>query len=339
MTRKNLIAVALTSAALILGAAVVLVSPARALTNCTVSAGNAALDAEEQQMLILINNYRAANGLNPLIADPNANRAAAWMSQDMAARAVTVLSHVDSSGREPGTRLTQCDAPWTRAGENIAAGNASAAATFEQWRISPPHNANMLDPRFTHAGIGRASNPASLYGWYWTLNLTVPAATTSTTSVAPTTTSTTSVAPTTTLVAPTTTSTTSVAPTTTLVAPTTTTLVLLPAPVVPPSVLPPLPPPVPPPPVLPPLPGATPLPPTGDTCTSLAGARTVMNANITAAEQLLSAFAGGPGLSPIIAHLEQARASINAQFDLARAHAGCAPGSGGGGVVAAATAS
>ena len=44
----------------------------------------------------------------------------------------------------------------TYRGENIAAGNASASATFTQWRNSPTHNTNMLNANFRAIGIGRA---------------------------------------------------------------------------------------------------------------------------------------------------------------------------------------
>jgi uncharacterized protein YkwD len=55
-------------------------------------------------------------------------------------------------------------------GENIAAGYASAQATFNQWERSEPHRRNMLgeDVDFQAMGIGRAYDADSDYGWYWT---------------------------------------------------------------------------------------------------------------------------------------------------------------------------
>jgi hypothetical protein len=52
--------------------------------------------------------------------------------------------------------------------ENIAAGNATASATFTQWKNSSGHNANMLGSNFKVIGIGRAYNANSTYKWYWT---------------------------------------------------------------------------------------------------------------------------------------------------------------------------
>ena len=57
--------------------------------------------------------------------------------------------------------------PTTYMGENIAAGNSDAQNTFNQWKNSPPHNANMLGANFTVMGIGRATGGGQ-YGVYWT---------------------------------------------------------------------------------------------------------------------------------------------------------------------------
>src|SRR5205085_5657184 len=53
-------------------------------------------------------------------------------------------------------------------GENIAAGNAPAQATFGQWRNGPGHNANILQPAFLTMGIGRACVSGLPSGCYWT---------------------------------------------------------------------------------------------------------------------------------------------------------------------------
>ncbi len=39
-------------------------------------------------------------------------------------------------------------------GENIAVGYSSAAATMVAWMNSPGHRANILQPAFTHLGVG-----------------------------------------------------------------------------------------------------------------------------------------------------------------------------------------
>ena len=217
---------ALVAVALVLGGMVTVLPSAGALTNCTVSAAQQAIDAEEAQMLTLINQYRAANGLGPLTMNPDVTRAATWFAVDMATKNYFPADHIDSFGRDVPIRLTQCDVSYTAYAENIAGGNATAAATFSQWQNSATHNANMLNPNVTLAGVARAFNAASAFGWYWVLNETSPGGGTSTTSSSSRSTSTsststsTSTSTTSTTVAPTTTTSTS---TSTTLAPTTTT--------------------------------------------------------------------------------------------------------------------
>ncbi len=152
--------------ALTLGAAMALGShPAHAGPNCT---ANSDIDSEERALLTLINNYRADRGLSTLAMSETLNRAASWKSQHMASNGY--FAHDDIGlGRTFTDRLRDCGYSyyaWT--GENLAADNETAAATFAQWQESASHNTNMLDPRFNAIGIGRAYDDATPYGWYWT---------------------------------------------------------------------------------------------------------------------------------------------------------------------------
>ena len=160
-------AVGLASAVLLGGAAFAInAEPASALTNCSISDAQVALDAEEQQFLTLINNYRAQNGLGALTISTNLNRAAAWMAQDLGANGY--FSHTDSLGRDPSTRAQNCGYPGG-AGENIAAGTVkdTAAEAFDMWKNSAGHNANMLNGSYKTIGIARQNVAGSPYGWYW----------------------------------------------------------------------------------------------------------------------------------------------------------------------------
>ncbi len=128
------------------------------------------LDAEEAAFLVLINDYRAQNGLGALAACTSLNRAAQGHSEDM--RDKNYFSHTGLDGSSPWER--SCDAcyelgcgPMTAMAENIAAGNSGADATFTQWKNSPGHNANMLGASFKMIGIGRATGGGQ-YGVYWT---------------------------------------------------------------------------------------------------------------------------------------------------------------------------
>ena len=138
--------------------------PALALTNCTVS--DMTFDAQEQEFLRLINQYRAQNGRAALTASVNLNRAASWMARDMAVK--RYFSHTDSSGRSSSTRIQQCEGkPYT--GENIAAGTVrdTAAEAFEAWKASSGHNTNMLKSTYKQIGIARYYDAGAPYRWYW----------------------------------------------------------------------------------------------------------------------------------------------------------------------------
>jgi uncharacterized protein YkwD len=132
--------------------------------------GTTPLDGEELAFVTLINNHRAQNGLGPLTACISLNRTAQGHSEDM--RDNNYFSHTGLNGSAPWDRA--CDAcfdlgcgPMTAMGENIAAGNSGAQATFQQWVNSPGHNANMLSNSYTMMGIGRATGGGQ-YGVYWT---------------------------------------------------------------------------------------------------------------------------------------------------------------------------
>ena len=123
-------------------------------------------DSEEVGFLSLINDYRAASGLRPLSLSSSLSSAAAYHSTDMAANGylahtlldgTTVEQNMANFGYEGGTH-----------GENIAAGTETAAEAMQIWQGSAEHNANMLNASFGAIGIGRAYDPNSQYGWYWT---------------------------------------------------------------------------------------------------------------------------------------------------------------------------
>ncbi|HEX2157396.1 MAG TPA: CAP domain-containing protein [Actinomycetes bacterium] len=147
-------------------------SPAQAQAACPVSAGDQAIDAEEQQLLHLINDYRAANGRYALVLDPTVTTAAAWFSRDMATQNYFPLDHIDLNGRNIPQRLTWCGVVYNAWAENIYGGSPEAEVVFEAWRNSAIHNTNMLRPEVYLAGIGRAFNAGSALQWYWTLDLT-----------------------------------------------------------------------------------------------------------------------------------------------------------------------
>jgi uncharacterized protein YkwD len=131
------------------------------------------LSGEEQALLEYVNGYRIQNGLSPLTISSALTEAARWMSQDLGDG--DYFSHTDSLGRSPFDRMAasgyDCVAYNTWCGENLAAGVSTGSETFELWRNSPGHNANMLNPNYVVAGIAAVFNQDSTYGWYWTLDM------------------------------------------------------------------------------------------------------------------------------------------------------------------------
>lgn len=130
-------------------------------------------DAEELEFLRLINGHRAQNGLVALQASDTAAEAAARHSLDMGRYSffdhTTVKSSYFPVGSSPWDRLRLTGYPTGgHMGENLAAGQRTAQQMFADWRDSPGHNRNMLDPEFRVIGIARRVVSGSSYGVYWT---------------------------------------------------------------------------------------------------------------------------------------------------------------------------
>ncbi len=230
-SRKSAGRVAGVLAALVAAASVTVPAVASAdVSPCAVTAEDQAVDAQEQALLSLINQYRQSRGKPALTMHAGVTRAAAWFSRDMATLSYFPYNHVDSNGRSLSQRLSWCGVTYSNWAENIYAGSAEAQRVFDAWRASPGHDANLLRDGVTAAGIARAYRAGSTYGWYWTLDLTNspapapttttrPAVTTTTTRPAVTTTTTRPATTTTTRPALTTTTTTRPATTTTTTPP------------------------------------------------------------------------------------------------------------------------
>ena len=131
-----------------------------------VNSADACADSEEIAFLALINDYRAASGQRPLSISASLSSAAAYHSVDMAANGY--LAHTLLDGTTVEQNMANFGYEGSTHGENIAAGTQTAAEAMQTWQGSAEHNANMLNASFGAIGIGRASDPNSQYGWYWT---------------------------------------------------------------------------------------------------------------------------------------------------------------------------
>ena len=139
---------ALLGVVLLIGGVYLHEGSANAAGNCDASTTETAV---EQQLVGLINAYRATNGLPAFTTSPVLIRSAHWMANDLVAN--NYFAHEpDSLGRSFVTRSHDCGVAGYF-GENIAYGGATAAQTLAQWEASPPHNAALLNTRFTQVGI------------------------------------------------------------------------------------------------------------------------------------------------------------------------------------------
>ncbi|MFJ8082170.1 CAP domain-containing protein [Streptomyces sp. NPDC096205] len=118
----------------------------------------------EAEVVALTNIERATAGLPPLAADPLLTRAAQAHSADMVAR--DFYAHTAPDGSRPWDRAAAAGAARRSIGENIACGQRSPAEVVTGWMNSPGHRANILQPDFTHIGIGFAGGGRA--GTYWT---------------------------------------------------------------------------------------------------------------------------------------------------------------------------
>lgn len=103
------------------------------------------------------NRQRRARGVAPLALSTPLARAARMHARNMAR--LGFFDHTDPQGRGVGERVAIFDRArrFTYIGENIAAGQSSAASACSSWMGSAGHRANILNPEFTHIGAGFAS--------------------------------------------------------------------------------------------------------------------------------------------------------------------------------------
>jgi uncharacterized protein YkwD len=130
----------------------------------------------ESQVLTLINNARAAQGLGALQSQGQLTAAARAHSTDMACS--DFVGHNGTDGSTWFERITAQGYSYSYATENIYVGNpafgGTPAGAFEWWMNSEVHRNNILDPNVTQIGVGYVFLSASTYGGYYTLVFASP---------------------------------------------------------------------------------------------------------------------------------------------------------------------
>ena len=115
----------------------------------------------DQELLELVNYERNSRGLDSLQMDEQLDQAANLHTDEMIQ--ADRMSHQLSGEASLGDRVTATGYEWGYVGENIAAGQLTPEEVMYGeygWMNSTEgHRESILDPKFTHIGIGYGSDP------------------------------------------------------------------------------------------------------------------------------------------------------------------------------------
>ena len=135
-----------------------LIYPGQVLTIPTL---DSTVNAYEQEVIRLVNEIRAQNGLKALSANWELSRVARYKSQDMADN--RYFSHTSPTYGSPFQMIKAFGLSFRTAGENIAYGQRTPQAVVNAWMNSSGHRANILNASYTQIGVGYVAA-----GHYWT---------------------------------------------------------------------------------------------------------------------------------------------------------------------------
>lgn len=124
-------------------------------------------DSFEKQILDLANSIRVRNNLRPLVWSNKARFSSRKHSQDMADN--DFFAHTNLKKESPFDRMKKEMIVCASAGENIAAGDASAIQSHESLMNSAEHRVNILG-KYEALGAGVGYNSNSKYKYYYTQN-------------------------------------------------------------------------------------------------------------------------------------------------------------------------
>lgn len=114
-----------------------------------------------QQVVNLVNEERAKEGLAPLTIDTKVQAAA----QVRAKECEQLFSHTRPNGSSFATALKEQSVSYRSAGENIAWGQRSPQEVVNAWMNSSGHRANIMNANFTTIGVGYYQNANGVNYW------------------------------------------------------------------------------------------------------------------------------------------------------------------------------
>ena len=127
----------------------------------TIPEEDAAVTQYEQEVIRLVNEIRAQNGLSALTYNWELSLVARYKSQDMVDN--RYFSHTSPTYGTPFQMIRSFGLSYRSAGENIAYGQRTPQAVVNAWMNSSGHRANILSSSYTQIGVGYVAN-----GHYWT---------------------------------------------------------------------------------------------------------------------------------------------------------------------------
>lgn len=137
---------------------------------------DAAIAAVARDVIAEVNRTRDGRGLGTLRADAALNRAARDHAEELAARRTLDHTSTNPARRTMAMRIDAAGGAWSRAAENLAnvSGPASEVATrtVRMWLRSEGHRRNLLEPAYTHTGVGIAIDERGV--WYITQLYVLP---------------------------------------------------------------------------------------------------------------------------------------------------------------------
>ena len=127
----------------------------------------------EKEVILLVNQHRVNYGLKPLSIDIDLTQAARYHALDMGIN--NYFSHdskvyagiKQSSYRPFYERVKEFFKQTSYLGENIAAGHVDPVSVVDGWMKSKGHRENILNPKWSHIGVGYIYVDESTYGHYW----------------------------------------------------------------------------------------------------------------------------------------------------------------------------
>jgi|GEM_PF-4887589 len=115
-----------------------------------------------QQVVDLVNEERAKEGLAPLTLDASLCDAAAIRVGEISGK----FSHTRPNGETCFTALDEAGVNYIQAGENIALGQRTAQEVMQDWMNSPGHRANIMSTKYSRIGVAVTQSTDARYNGY-----------------------------------------------------------------------------------------------------------------------------------------------------------------------------